>query len=422
MADPGMVALREALGKILEAEHADVLREGVALVYRELMEAEVAEQTGAERYERSEERAAYRNGYRPRSLNTRVGTLELAIPKLRSGSYFPSFLEPRKRSEQALLSVVAEAYVNGVSTRKVERVVEQMGIDAMSKSTVSRICQQLDERVEIFRQRPLEGAYPYLWLDAKVERVRQNDAGMVRQKALLVAYGVHETGRREVIGVAVGEVESEAEWRAFLRELVARGLSGVQLVISDAHQGLKNAIGQVLGAQWQRCAVHFVRDMLGHVPRTNQPLVRGALKQIFAAPDRHAAGETLAAVVAQLTPVAPKVARLLEAAEEELLAYMRFSREHWPKIRSTNPLERVNLEIARRSDVVGIYPNDAALLRLATSLLVEQNDEWLIQKRYLSLHSLVSLTGSDHGPFGPAHADQPALRKGALAGVGNPTT
>jgi transposase-like protein len=190
----------------------------------------------------------------------------------------------------------------------------------------------------------------------------------------------------------------------------------VQLVISDAHQGLKNAIGQVLGAQWQRCTVHFVRDMLGHVPRTNQPLVRGALKQVFAAPDRHTAGETLAAVVTQLEPAAAKVARLLEAAEEELLAYMRFPREHWPKIRSTNPLERVNLEIARRSDVVGIYPNDAALLRLATSLLVEQNDEWLIQKRYLSLHSLATLTGADHGPFGPADPDQPALDTGAGRG------
>ncbi|HST18343.1 MAG TPA: IS256 family transposase [Gaiellaceae bacterium] len=422
MADEGIVALREALGKILECEHADLLREGVAVLYRELMEAEVAGVVGAERYERSEDRVTIRNGYRPRQLNTRVGSIELAIPKLRSGSYFPSFLEPRKRSEQALLSVVAEAYVNGVSTRKVERLVEQLGVDGISKSTVSRICQQLDERVDAFRSRPLEGAYPYLWLDARVERVRESDAGMVRQKALLVAYGVHETGRREVIGIEVGEVESEAEWRAFLRELVARGLTGMQLVISDAHQGLTNAIGQVLGAQWQRCAVHFVRDMLGHVPRTNQPLVRGALKQIFAAPDRATAGDTLAGVVAQLEPVAPKVARLLEAAEEELLAYMRFPREHWPKIRSTNPLERVNLEIARRSDVVGIYPNDAALVRLATSLLVEQNDEWLIQKRYLSLHSLAALAGEAHGPYGAADTGQSALSEGALTGVGKTTT
>jgi putative transposase len=419
MADEGMVALREALGKIMESEHADLLRESVALVVREVMELEACERAGAERYERSAERSTYRNGYRQREWDTRVGTIELAIPKLRQGTYLPSFLNARKRSEQALLGVVMEAYTNGVSTRKVERLVEQLGVEGMSKSQVSRICQALDERVEVFRNRPLEGAYPYLWLDARVERVRESEAGMVRQKALLVAYAVHETGRREVIGLSVGEVESEVEWRGFLRALVARGLGGVQLVISDAHPGLRNAIGQVLGAQWQRCCVHFVRDMLGHVPRQAQPMVRGALKQIFAAPDRASAGETLAAVAAQLEPAAGKVARLLEDAEEELLAYMRFPREHWPKIRSTNPLERVNLEIARRSDVVGIYPNDAALLRLATSLLVEQNDEWLIQKRYLSLHSLALLTD---GPCGPADGDQPAQHEGALAAAGKNTT
>ncbi len=423
MADAGIVALREALGKVLECEHADLLREGVALLSRELMEAEVAAVAGAERYERTDERAAYRNGYRPRQLDTRVGSLELRIPKLRAGgSYFPSFLEPRKRSEQALLGVVMEAYVNGISTRKVERLVEQLGVEGMSRSTVSRICAELDERVEAFRNRPLEGSYPYLWLDARVERVREPAAAMVRQKALLVAYAVHETGRREVIGVAVGEVESEAEWRSFLRSLVARGLAGVQLAISDAHQGLRAAIGQVLGAQWQRCSVHFVRDMLGHVPRSNQPLVRGALKQIFAAPDRAAAGQTLGSVVEQLGHVAPKVARLVEHAEEELLAYMRFPREHWPKIRSTNPLERVNLEIARRSDVVGIYPNDAALLRLATSLLVEQCDEWLVHKRYLSLESLAQLNDEQPGSFGAADADPPALTRSALVGVGKATT
>lgn len=348
-----------------------------------------------------------------------MGTIELSIPKLRQGSYLPSFLNARKRSEQALLGVVMEAYTNGVSTRKVDRLVEQLGVESMSKSQVSRICQALDERVEAFRNRPLEGAYPYLWLDARIERVRDTASGMVRQKALLVAYGVHETGRREVIGLAVGEVESEAEWRAFLRSLVARGLAGVRLAISDAHPGLRAAIGQVLGAQWQRCAVHFIRDMLGHVPRQAQPMVRGALKQIFACPDRASAGETLAAVVDQLAVPAGKVARLLQDAEEELLAYMRFPREHWPKIRSTNPLERVNLEIARRSDVVGIYPNDAALLRLATSLLVEQNDEWLIQKRYLSLGSIAQL---HQEPCGLSDDDQPALPEGALAAVGKSTT
>ncbi|MCA1846013.1 MAG: IS256 family transposase [Thermoleophilaceae bacterium] len=423
MADTGSLGVRAELDKVLADEHADLLREGVALVLREVMEMEVARLAGADRYERSGERAAYRNGYRPRELATRVGTLELQVPKLRSGpSYLPSFLEARKRSEQALLAVVMEAYVNGVSTRKVERLVEQLGVEGMSKSTVSRICQGLDERGEAFRERPLEGAYPYLWLDARVERVREGAAGMVRQKALLVAYGVHETGRREVIGIAVGEVESESAWREFLRSLVARGLAGVQLAISDAHAGLRAAIGQVLGAQWQRCAVHFVRDMLGHVPRAGQPLVRGALKQIFAAPDRQAAGQTLAGVVEQLSRVAPKVARLVEAAEEELLAYMRFPREHWPKIRSTNPLERVNREIARRSEVVGIYPNDAALLRLVAGILVEVNDEWLVGHRYLSQVSLALLEPDTHGPGGPADAGQPALDEGALAGVGKSTT
>ena len=273
MADEGMVALREALGKIMESEHAHLLRESVALVVREVMELEACERAGAERYERSAERSTYRNGYRQREWDTRVGTIELAIPRLRQGSYLPSFLNARKRSEQALLAVVMEAYTNGVSTRKVERPVEQLGVESMSKSQVSRICAALDERVEVFRSRPLEGAYQYLWLDARVARAKQRPA-LVRQKALLVAYAVHETGRREVIGLKVGEVESEAEWRGFLRELVARGLGGVQLVISDAHQGLKNAIGQVLGAQWQRCCVHFVRDMLGHVPRQAQPMLR----------------------------------------------------------------------------------------------------------------------------------------------------
>jgi transposase-like protein len=256
MADTGSLGVRAELDKVLASEHADLLREGVALILAEVMEMEVAHLAGGERYERTDERAAYRNGYRPRRLDTRVGTLELQIPRLRSGpSYLPSFLEARKRSEQALLSVVMQAYVEGVSTRKVERLVEQLGVEGISKSTVSRICMGLDERAEAFRARPLEGAYPYLWLDARIERVREADAHTVRHKALMVAYGVHQSGRREVIGIEVGEVESDAAWREFLRDLVARGLSGVQLVISDAHPGLKNAIAQVVGAQWQRSSV-----------------------------------------------------------------------------------------------------------------------------------------------------------------------
>jgi transposase-like protein len=282
-------------------------------------------------------------------------------------------------------------------------------VQGISKSAVSRILVGLDERAEAFRNRPLEGAYPYVWLDARIERVRDTEAHTVRHKALQVAYAVHETGRREVIGIAVGEVESEATWREFLRALVARGLRGVQRVVSDAHAGLKLAIAGVLGAQWQRCTVHFVRDMLGHVPRQSHPLVRGALKQVFAALDRDQAAQVATGVIGQLEGVAPKVARHLEEAEEDLLAYMRFPREHWPKIRSTNPLERVNREIARRSDVIGIYPNDEALPRLAAGVLVEINDEWLVAHRYLSQVSLALIAPHSHGPDGPVGAGQPAL-------------
>ncbi len=385
MAEKSM-SLDELVRKLMGDEHADVLRETLAWFVGELMEAEVAEQIGAVRHERSAERVTHRNGYRERSWQTRAGEIELAIPRLRSGSYFPSFLEPRSRSEKALVAVVQEAYVNGVSTRKVDRLVTQLGLSGISKSAVSRLCSGLDEQVRLFRERPLEGAYPYLWLDAKVEKVRE--PGGVRHKALVVAYGVHETGRREVIGIDVGEAETEAFWREFLRGLRARGLAGVQLCVSDAHEGLKNAIAKVLGCPWQRCTVHFLRDMLGHCAKAQQPMIATAIRQIFAAEDAAEARERLAGVAAALEQTAPKVARLLAAAEDELLAFMSFPKEHWSKLRSTNPLERVNREIGRRSDVVGIYPNDAALVRLAGALLIEQNDEWLVGRRYLSEESL----------------------------------
>jgi len=413
MADRNSMTVSEAAGKMLTGAHADVVREAVRLVIAELMEVEVAELAGAARYERSPERAAQRNGYRPRQWDTRVGSLELAIPRLRSGSYFPSFLEPRRRSEQALVAVVAEAYVNGVSTRKVERLVAQLGIESMSRSTVSRLCRTLDEQVRIFRSRPLEGRYPYLWLDAKVERVRE--AGGVRHKALVVAYGVHESGCREIIGIDVGEAESEAFWREFLRSLVARGLDGVRLAVSDAHEGLKRAIAQVLGCPWQRCTVHFLRDMLGHCGKAQQPLVATAIRQIFAAESAGEARARLAGVVATLEAAAPKVALLLEAAEEELLAFMRFPQEHWTKLRSTNPLERLNKEIARRSDVVGIYPNDESLVRLAGALLLEQNDEWLVGRRYLSAESLGGL-------YAAPQADEPQRAAAKQREVVLPTT
>ncbi len=389
MADITSMTPAEAASKVLCSSHGDFLREAVHRVLRDIMEAEVTELAGAGLNERSEDRLVRRNGYRPRSFDTRVGRLELEIPRLRRGSYFPSFLEPRRRSEQALVAVVAEAYVNGVSTRKVERLVEQLGVESMSRSTVSRLCRVLDEQVKIFRTRPLAGRYPYLWLDARVEKVRE--AGGVRQKALVVAYGVHETGRREILGTDVGAAESEAFWREFLRSLVARGLSGVLLCVSDAHVGLKKAIAQVLGCPWQRCTVHFLRDMQGHVGRAQQQMVAAAIRQVFQAEDPGQARLVLTEVVGRLEPTVPKVARLLEEAEDDLLAFMGFPREHWSKLRSTNPLERINREIGRRSDVVGIYPNDESLLRLSGALLLEQTDEWLVSRRYLSVESLTKL-------------------------------
>ena len=294
-----------------------------------------------------------------------------AIPKIRRGSYFPSFLEPRRPSEQALVSVVQEAYVAGVSTRKVDQVVESLGL-RISKSEVSRICAGLDEQVDAFRNRPLEGRYPYLWLDAKVEKVR--DGGRVVRKCLVLAYGVHESGYREVIALDVGEAETEAFWRSFLRGLVERGLTGVQLVVSDAHAGLKKAINQVLGCPWQRCSVHFLRETLGHVRKDQQGMAATLLRPIFNADNGEQARQLVGDALDRLRKPLPKAATLLEEAEEDLLAFYSFPDDHRPKLRSTNPLERVNREIGRRTDVVGIFPDDASLIRLATSLVIEQNE------------------------------------------------
>jgi len=330
----------------------------------------------------------HRNGYRPRRWDTRAGELELAIPKLRRGSYFPSFLEPRKRSEQALVAVIQEAYVAGVSTRKVDQVVETLGL-RISKSEVSRICSGLDEQVDAFRTRPLEGRYPYLFLDAKIEKVR--DGGRVVRKCLVLAHGVHESGRREVIGLGVGEAETEAFWRSFLRSLVERGLSGVELVVSDAHPGLKAAIAQVLGSAWQRCSVHFLREALGHARKEQQGMLAALLRPIFNAATREQARELLGEALERLRTPLPKLAALLEQAEEDLLAFYACPPEHWRKLRSTNPLERLNREIGRRTDVVGIFPNDRALIRLATMVVIEQNDEWLVGRRYLSVHSITAI-------------------------------
>ncbi len=389
MAETKRMTTEQVVGYLLEGEGLDFLRESLVWVCEQLMEAEVSELVGAARGERApEERLTHRNGYRPRRWDTRAGELELAIPKLRRGSYFPSFLEPRKRSEQALVSVVQEAYVAGVSTRKVDQVVESLGL-RISKSEVSRICAGLDEQVDAFRGRPLEGRYPYLWLDAKVEKVR--DGGRVVRKCLVLAYAVHESGYREVIGLDVGEAETEAFWRSFLRSLVERGLAGVQLVVSDAHAGLKKAIAQVLGCPWQRCTVHFLRETLGHARREQQPMLAALLRPIFNADSAEAGREQLGEALERLGKPLPKIAALLEEAEEDLLAFYAFPADHWRKLRSTNPLERFNREIGRRTDVVGIFPNDRALIRLAASVVIEQNDEWLVGRRYLSNHSLEAI-------------------------------
>src|SRR5712692_563273 len=334
MAATKRMTAEQVVGYLLEGEGLDFLRESLLWVVQQLMEAEVSELIGAERGERSEERLAHRNGYRSRPWQTRAGEIELAIPKIRCGSYFPSFLEPRRRSEQALVSVVQEAYVAGVSTRKVDQVVESLGL-RVSKSEVSRICAGLDEQVDAFRNRPLEGRYPYLWLDAKVEKVR--DGGRVVRKALVLAHGVHESGRREVIGLDVGESETEAFWRSFLRSLVERGLVGVQLVVSDAHAGLKTAIAQVLGCAWQRCSVHFLRESLGHARKEQQGMLGALLRPIFSAPDGETARALLGEALERLRAPLAKVATLLEEAEEDLLAFYAFPPEHWKKIRSHEP-------------------------------------------------------------------------------------
>lgn len=396
MADTHNLSTDAVVRKVLTEDHADLIREAVSLLCHQIMEAEVSAQIGAARGERvPDERVTHRNGYRERRWDTRAGSIELFIPKLRSGSYFPGFLQPRTRAEQALMSVVMEAYVNGVSTRKVERVIEQLGVAGMSKSQVSRICEGLDEQVAAFQQRPLEGRYPYLWLDAKIEKVREAD-GRVRSKALVVAYAVHEAGYREVIGIDVGATESGAFWREFLRGLVARGLTGVELVVSDAHQGLKAAIAQVLGCPWQRCTVHFLREMCGHVHRGQQGMVAAALRQIFNQGSLDEARAVCREVTGRLETVANgKISALLADAEDDLIAFYVMPAEHWSKLRSTNPLERVNREIARRSDVVGIYPNNAALIRLAASLLIEQNDEWLVGRRYMSEASMALVLDRD---------------------------
>jgi len=390
MTESKSMTVEQVVREVMADEHADVLRESVRLVARELMEAEVSELVGAARGERNPEgRMTQRNGYRRREWDTRAGVVELEIPKLRRGSYFPhALLEPRKRGEQALLSVVQQAYVCGVSTRRVDQLVESLGL-RVSRSEVSRVCALLDEQVEAFRQRPLEGEYPYLWLDAKVEKVR--DGGRVVPKAVVIAYGVHESGRREILGIDVGEAETEAFWTEFVRSLIARGLQGVKLVVSDAHEGLKAAIARLLRCPWQRCTVHFLRDCLGHARRDQHGLLAALIRPIFRAESGEQARERLAEAIAALEQRPPKVAAMLCDAEEDILAFYALPAAHWSKLRSTNPLERFNKEIGRRTDVVGIFPDERSLIRLVGMLCLEQNDEWLVGRRYLSTAAMEPL-------------------------------
>lgn len=395
----GMALVSNAVG-----EQRDFLRELLTNALRDVMEAEVRKLTGAGYGERSQERSNTRNGYRERTLETRMGTVDLRIPKLREGSYLPSFLDPRRRWEQAFVSVVSEAYVLGVSTRKVDELVKAMGAGGMSKSEVSRLAASLDEQVQAFRRRRLEKSYPYLWLDALYLKVR--DGAHVVSKAVLVAYGVSEFGEREVIGCEVADGEMEDAWRQFLAGLVERGLKGVRLVISDAHVGLRKAIRSSWnGVAWQRCTVHFMRNVLARVPRAAQGFVAATLKTIFAQTSQQEARQALGKAIELLRTKYPSVAAMLEEAEEDVLAYMAFPDKHWRQLHSTNPLERQNKEIRRRTDVVGIFPSEASALRLVTMLLVEQNDEWATGRRYFSLESMQLLRGASSGP---AQVQEPA--------------
>ena len=390
MADELRMALAEVLRKA-GVEDADFLRDGMRVLAQELMEIELEQHVGAARHERTPERNGYRNGTRERTWDTRVGTIELQVPRVRDGSFFPSLLEPRRRAERALVGVVQEAYVQGVSTRRVDDLVQALGMQGISKSQVSRLCAELDTEVERFRTRKLVGPYPYVWLDGTFVKVRDN--GRVVSQAIVIAIGVTATGEREVLGLDVGPTESGAFWLAFLRSLVARGLSGVRLVISDAHGGLKAAIASVLqGAAWQRCRVHFIRDVLAMVRKDAQQMVAATIRTVFVQPGATAARQTWRTVAESFRGRFPRVAQLLDDAEDEVLAYLSFPHEHWHQIWSNNPLERLNKEIKRRTDVVGIFPNPAAVVRLVGAVLAEQHDEWQVARRYFSAESLAKLS------------------------------
>ena len=390
MATPRM-DITSFVGKLLEEDDVDLLREGVRVLAQAVMETEVSGQIGAAPYERSSERSAYRNGYRTRRWDTRTGTIELKIPKLSAGSYFPSLLEPRRRAEKALHAVIVEAYVKGISTRKVDDLVRALGIEGISRSEVSRICKVLDEEVKTFLTRPIEGEHPYVWLDATFHKVRQ--AGRVVSVATVVAIGVNDQGLRTILGAATGHAEDHQFWTSFLRSLIKRGLKGVRLVISDAHEGLRQAIVKVLsGTTWQRCRVHFMRNLLSVVPKSAQDTVAAVVRTVFAAPDHASAMTQLHEVSRMLIPKFPQAAELLEDAAEDVLAHMHFPREHRRRLHSTNPIERLHKEVKRRTRVIGIFPTLDSLMRMVGTLLAEQDDEWQVaDRRYFSIGSMAKV-------------------------------
>jgi putative transposase len=380
--------LRELLEKTTDC---DFLREMIGFTAQRLMDLEVETLTGAAHGSRSADRLTHRNGYRDRSWETRAGTVELHIPKLRKGSYFPGFLEPRRMGEKALTAVIQEAYIQGVSTRSVDELVQAMGMSGISKSQVSRLCGEIDERVNTFLTRPLESDWLYLWLDATYVKVRQ--AGRIVSVAVIIAVGVNDDGRREVLGMTVGASEAETFWTEFLRSLARRGLCGVKLVISDAHEGLKAAVAKVLHATWQRCRVHTMRNLLAHAGRQGRGVAAAFIATAFAQDDAAAAKAQWRKVADQLRPKLPKLAAAMDEAETDVLAYMDFPPAHRTKLHSTNSLERLNGEVKRRTDVVGIFPNEEAIYRLVGAILLEQNDEWSVQRaRYMTLETIATLS------------------------------
>jgi len=388
MTTKDMMTLQALLEK---SSDADLLREMIAFTAERLMALEVEGLAGAAHGERSPDRLTHRNGYRDRVWETRAGTVELKIPKLRKGSYFPGFLEPRRMAEKALTAVIQEAYIKGVSTRSVDDLVQAMGMSGISKSQVSRLCGEIDDKIRDFLDRPLEGDWPYLWLDATYVKMRE--AGRVVSVAVTIAVAVNDQGRREVLGMAVGASEAETFWTEFLRSLARRGLRGVKLVISDDHKGLKAAATRVLGATWQRCRVHFMRNLLAHAGKQGRRVVSAFVATAFAQEDADSASAQWRQVADQLRTKAPKLAALMDEAEHDVLAYMTFPTAHRPKLHSTNPLERLHGEIKRRTNTVGIFPNEGAITRLIGAILLEQNDEWAVQRaRYMTLESIAPVS------------------------------